>query len=58
MLKVFVQGELETKDSKSKSRAVFLTVHDLGTNHKSILRFVDHPSMIHISSRYFRDYLH
>ena len=47
MLRVYVQGELDGKDGK----VVFLTVHDLGSNHKSILKFVDHPSMLQICSR-------
>ena len=53
LLKVFVQGEIESRDLKRKSKAVFLTVHDLGSNYKSIVRFVNHPSMVNISSRYF-----
>ena len=53
LLKVFVQGEIESRDFKRKSKAVFLTVHDLGSNYKSIVRFVNHPSMVNIYSRYF-----
>ena len=53
LLKVFVQGEIESRDFKRKSKAVFLTVHDLGSNYKSMLRFVNHSSMVNISSRYF-----
>merc|ERR1712045_410707 len=41
LLKVFVQGEIESRDFKRKSKAVFLTVHDLGSNYKSIVRFVN-----------------
>lgn len=55
LLKVFVQGEIESRDFKRKSKAVFLTVHDLGSNYKSIVRFVNHPSMVNIYSRYFND---
>ena len=54
LLKVFVQGEIESRDFKRKSKAVFLTVHDLGSNYKSIVRFVNHASMVNISSRYLR----
>ena len=54
LLKVFVQGEIESRDLKRKSKAVFLTVHDLGSNYKSIVRFVNHPSMVNISTRYFK----
>ena len=54
LLKIFVQGEIESRDFKRKSKAVFLTVHDLGSNYKSIVRFVNHPSMVNISSRYLR----
>ena len=29
-----------------------MTLHDLGSNHKSLLRFTKHPSMVNIASRY------
>jgi len=38
---VHIQGDL----TKSDSRAVFLTVHDMGCNHSSWVEFVDHPVM-------------
>ncbi|XP_042884847.1 uncharacterized protein ZK1073.1-like isoform X2 [Penaeus japonicus] len=38
---VHVQGDL----SKSDTRAVFLTVHDMGCNHTSWVEFVEHPVM-------------
>jgi len=38
---VYVQGNLEDRSRKT----IILTVHDVGTNHKSFVRFVDHPSM-------------
>ncbi|KAI1725449.1 ndr family domain-containing protein [Ditylenchus destructor] len=40
-LNVYVQGELAERHGKT----VILTVHDVGTNHKSFVRFVNHPSM-------------
>jgi len=44
---VYVQGNLEERHSKT----VILTVHDLGTNHKSFIRFVNHPSMAQVKQR-------
>lgn len=41
---VYVQGSLEDRHRKT----VILTVHDVGTNHKSFVRFVDHPSMAEV----------
>ncbi|KAK8753562.1 hypothetical protein OTU49_000252 [Cherax quadricarinatus] len=38
---VYVQGDL----SKADSRAVFFTVHDMGSNHSSWVEFVEHPVM-------------
>jgi len=38
---VYVQGSLEDRNRKT----IILTVHDIGTNHKSFVRFVDHPAM-------------
>ena len=46
-LKVYLQGEMDGKDGK----AFFLTVHDLGTNQKSIMKFTEHPTMYNISTR-------
>lgn len=44
---VYVQGNLEERNSKT----VILTVHDVGTNHKSFIRFVNHPSMADVKSK-------
>uniref|UniRef100_A0A1I7SQZ3 Alpha/beta-hydrolase n=2 Tax=Bursaphelenchus xylophilus TaxID=6326 RepID=A0A1I7SQZ3_BURXY len=41
---IYVQGDLEERNHKT----VILTVHDIGTNHKSFVRFVDHPSMAEV----------
>ncbi|CAD5216699.1 unnamed protein product [Bursaphelenchus okinawaensis] len=41
---VYVQGDLEERNHKT----VILTVHDVGTNHKSFVRFVDHASMAEV----------
>ncbi|XP_074602807.1 uncharacterized protein ZK1073.1 isoform X2 [Brevipalpus obovatus] len=46
-VKVHVQGDLSEKDKK----AVFLTVHDIGTNHSSIQDFVEQPCMSEIKAR-------
>ncbi|XP_026328253.1 uncharacterized protein ZK1073.1 isoform X4 [Hyposmocoma kahamanoa] len=41
------QGDLSQQDK----RCVFLTVHDLGTNHSSIVDFVNSPAMTEIKER-------
>ncbi|XP_076372407.1 uncharacterized protein ZK1073.1-like isoform X2 [Tachypleus tridentatus] len=46
-LTVFLQGDME----KVENKAVFLTVHDLGSNHNSFKNFVDHESMVEVKSR-------
>ncbi|UYV63430.1 hypothetical protein LAZ67_2004037 [Cordylochernes scorpioides] len=42
-----LQGDMENLEKK----AVFLTVHDIGSNHSSFHEFVDHPSMVEIKQR-------
>ncbi|KAI1296653.1 Uncharacterized protein HDE_05063 [Halotydeus destructor] len=44
---VHVHGDLELKEK----RVVFLTVHDIGTNHRSFVDFVDQPCMAEIRAR-------
>ncbi|CAH2991938.1 unnamed protein product [Chilo suppressalis] len=44
---VHVQGDLSQQDK----RCVFLTVHDLGTNHSSLVDFVTCPAMSEIKER-------
>lgn len=44
---VYVQGDLEDRHGKT----VILTVHDLGTNHKSFIHFVNHPSMVDVKAK-------
>ncbi|XP_061378097.1 uncharacterized protein ZK1073.1 isoform X1 [Danaus plexippus] len=44
---VHVQGDLSQQDK----RCVFLTVHDLGTNHTSMVDFVNSPAMSEIKER-------
>ncbi|XP_045520514.1 uncharacterized protein ZK1073.1 isoform X2 [Pieris brassicae] len=44
---VHVQGDLSQQDK----RCVFLTVHDLGTNHTSMVDFVNCPAMTEIKER-------
>ncbi|XP_013134423.1 PREDICTED: uncharacterized protein ZK1073.1 isoform X8 [Papilio polytes] len=44
---VHVQGDLSQQDK----RCVFLTVHDLGTNHTSLVDFVNCPAMAEIKER-------
>lgn len=46
-VKVHIQGDLNEKDKK----AVFLTVHDIGTNHGSFRDFVELPCMSEFLSR-------
>uniref|UniRef100_A0A0N4ZIR4 AB hydrolase-1 domain-containing protein n=1 Tax=Parastrongyloides trichosuri TaxID=131310 RepID=A0A0N4ZIR4_PARTI len=40
-LSLFVQGDLNERHHKT----AILTVHDIGTNHKTFVKFVNHPSM-------------
>jgi protein NDRG1 len=44
---VYVQGDLEDRHLKT----FILTVHDVGTNHKSFVRFVNHPSMADVKAK-------
>ncbi|KAL0840746.1 hypothetical protein ABMA28_015932 [Loxostege sticticalis] len=44
---VHVQGDLSQQDK----RCVFVTVHDLGTNHSSLVDFVNSPAMSEIKER-------
>ncbi|XP_075970146.1 uncharacterized protein ZK1073.1 isoform X12 [Anticarsia gemmatalis] len=44
---VHVQGDLSQQDK----RCVFLTVHDLGTNHSTLVDFVNSPAMSEIKER-------
>ncbi|XP_045127058.1 uncharacterized protein ZK1073.1-like isoform X1 [Portunus trituberculatus] len=44
---VHIQGDL----TKVDSRAVFLTVHDMGSNHSSWVEFVSHPVMLETKER-------
>ncbi|XP_023937842.2 uncharacterized protein ZK1073.1 isoform X3 [Bicyclus anynana] len=44
---VHVQGDLSMQDK----RCVFITVHDLGTNHTSMVDFVNCPAMAEIKER-------
>jgi protein NDRG1 len=46
-LTVTVQGDL----AQVSKKAVFLTVHDMGTNHNSFLQFIDHASMAEVKKR-------
>lgn len=46
-LKVFIQGNLEEKQGKT----IFMTVHDIGTNHKSWFPFIGHTSMTEVRLR-------
>lgn len=47
MVNVYVQGSLEDKQGKT----IFVTVHDMGTNHSSMIGFVNHPSMVEVKAR-------
>eukprot|EP00092_Neocalanus_flemingeri_P011436 GFUD01012323.1.p1 GENE.GFUD01012323.1~~GFUD01012323.1.p1 ORF type:complete len:411 (+),score=112.80 GFUD01012323.1:117-1349(+) len=44
---VYIQGDLESQ----RSSVVFLTVHDIGSNHKPLARFTSHASMDQVSAR-------
>ncbi|KAK4002479.1 hypothetical protein OUZ56_004303 [Daphnia magna] len=47
LLTVHIQGSLQHVNSKP----VFLTVHDMGSNHDEFIKFVDHPSMLDVKER-------
>lgn len=47
VLHVYVQGNLEERAGKT----FILTCHDIGTNHKSFVRFVNHPSMASVRDK-------
>ncbi|KHN79830.1 Uncharacterized protein Tcan_07585 [Toxocara canis] len=44
---VYVQGNLEDRNGKT----TFLTVHDVGTNYKTFVRFCNHPSMADVKAK-------
>jgi len=46
-ISVYIQGDL----SSQRDGLVFLTVHDIGSNHKPIAKFASLPCMQHITSR-------
>merc|ERR1712142_373549 len=46
-ISVYIQGDLKTQ----RDGVVFLTVHDIGSNHKPIARFTSHPCMDQIATR-------
>jgi len=46
-ISVYIQGDLKSQ----RDGVVFLTVHDIGSNHKPIARFTSLPSMEDIASR-------
>ncbi|XP_014667076.1 PREDICTED: uncharacterized protein ZK1073.1-like [Priapulus caudatus] len=46
-LDVYVYGDLEQIGRKP----VIMTVHDMGSNHRSLVQFTQHPSMAEISGR-------
>ena len=52
-LNVWVQGDLSLAQSKESrdSYCTFLTVHDVGVNHNSWLRFMNSPSMAQIREK-------
>uniref|UniRef100_A0A1I7XCQ0 Abhydrolase_2 domain-containing protein n=1 Tax=Heterorhabditis bacteriophora TaxID=37862 RepID=A0A1I7XCQ0_HETBA len=47
VLHVYVQGNLEERNGKT----IILTCHDIGTNHKTFIRFVNHPSMADVKNK-------
>ncbi|EFX76969.1 hypothetical protein DAPPUDRAFT_321849 [Daphnia pulex] len=46
-LTVHIQGSLQHGNAKP----VFLTVHDMGSNHAEFCKFLDHPSMLDVKER-------
>ncbi|EYC39060.1 hypothetical protein Y032_0679g1465 [Ancylostoma ceylanicum] len=47
VLHVYVQGSLEERNGKT----IILTCHDVGTNYKTFVRFVNHPSMADVKNK-------
>ncbi|KAK5979982.1 N-myc downstream regulated [Trichostrongylus colubriformis] len=47
VLHVYVQGNLEERNGKT----IILTCHDVGTNYKTFVRFVNHPSMADVKNK-------
>lgn len=50
-INVYVQGDLEEAHKDKDSKCVFLTVHDVASNHASIKKFVDHDAFEEIARR-------
>jgi protein NDRG1 len=50
-LNVYVEGDLNTAYKDKDSKCVFLCVHDVGLNHESIKKFMDHDSFDEIKRR-------
>uniref|UniRef100_F1KZG5 Protein NDRG3 n=1 Tax=Ascaris suum TaxID=6253 RepID=F1KZG5_ASCSU len=44
---VYVQGNLEDRNGKT----IIMTVHDVGTNYKTFVRFCNHPSMADVKAK-------
>ncbi|VDO25869.1 unnamed protein product [Brugia timori] len=44
---VYVQGNLDDRNGKT----IIMTVHDVGTNYKSFVRFCNHPSMADVKAK-------
>ncbi|VDO38938.1 hypothetical protein V3C99_017488 [Haemonchus contortus] len=47
VLHVYVQGNLDERNGKT----IILTCHDVGTNYKTFVRFVNHPSMVDVKNK-------
>lgn len=50
-LNVYVQGDLEEAHKDKDNKCVFLTVHDIGNNHTSFEKFIDHETFEEIKKR-------
>ncbi|KJH42341.1 Ndr family protein [Dictyocaulus viviparus] len=47
VLHVYVQGNLDERNGKT----IILTCHDVGTNYKTFVRFVNHPTMVDVKNK-------
>lgn len=48
---VYVQGDLDEARREKDCKCVFLTVHDIGNNHRSMVRYFEHDSFEEIKKR-------
>lgn len=50
-INVYVQGDLEDIYKDKDNKCVFMTIHDIGSNHSTFKKFVDHEAFEEIKKR-------